>query len=637
MITSAPRARGLALALLAAALGGACGDDDAPPVGVILDPAAATSGDPTRFFDLPFPSDVRRTADGRPDLASFPAQSPVVAAYATAVTERLDGFGLNAGAYFRFDGELDPASLPEPAASDDVGASVYLVDVTPDSPTYGERTPASVHFTATGYTTTGPDVLAVWPYPGFPLRESTTYAVVVTDRVRDVTGDRLESSRAWDQVRGATPGYEAYAATLAPLWTTLAEFGLDDPEAVIAATVFTTQRFTDLLPAMRKVVWSRPAPQAARLTRTSEAGSMRRYEGTYKAPNFQRGEVPYSNAGGDVELDAAGLPIVQRTETLRFAVTVPDGPTPASGWPIVLYEHGTGGDYLSFVDDGTARSLADAGLAAISIDQVMHGPRNPGGNPELDFFNFINPLTARDNVAQGAADGFALTRLATGLRFLDDGREVFFDPERVYFFGHSQGATTGGPFLPFEPSIKAAVMSGAGGAVYLTLLHKTEPLDIPAVVLTIARDEPLDEWNPTLALLQTWLERADAVNYGPLLVREPPVIDSPGGEAQGPKAVIQTDGLVDHYAPNINGHAYFVAVGGDLVGPQLEAIDGLALRGRSRQSVPLSDNLDGTTAALVQFAADEGHFVVFNDPTARRQTTYFLATHAATGTATVLP
>ena len=31
---------------------------------------------------------------------------------------------------------------------------------------------------------------------------------------------------------------------------------------------------------------------------------------------------------------------------------------PAGGWPVAIYAHGTGGSYLSFVDDGTAEYYA---------------------------------------------------------------------------------------------------------------------------------------------------------------------------------------------------------------------------------------------------------------------------------------
>src|SRR5439155_452746 len=79
--------------------------------------------------------------------------------------------------------------------------------------------------------------------------------------------------------------------------------------------------------------------------------------------------------------------IVQRTEHMRFSVSVPPGPTPATGWPICIYAHGTGGNVESFVEDDTAHQLAGEGIAVISTDQVLHGPRNPGGDPASAFFN----------------------------------------------------------------------------------------------------------------------------------------------------------------------------------------------------------------------------------------------------------
>src|SRR5262249_52204996 len=152
------------------------------------------------------------------------------------------------------------------------------------------------------------------------------------------------------------------------------------------------------------------------------------------------GDVPYTT-GGDIVIGADRLPVVQRMESLRVALTIPLGAKPASGWPIVIYAHGTGGSYHSFINDGTAGRLAAQGLAVVSIDQVLHGPRNPGGNPELDFFNFQNPLAARYNTVQGAADDFSVVRLIEGggLDYADpQGGALSFDASKIYFFGHSQ-------------------------------------------------------------------------------------------------------------------------------------------------------------------------------------------------------
>src|SRR5207237_4954390 len=94
------------------------------------------------------------------------------------------------------------------------------------------------------------------------------------------------------------------------------------------------------------------------------------YVGEYTAPNFQLGAVPYRNPpNGEIRVGPDGNAIVQRMEPMRFALSVPPGPTPAGGWPFVIYQHGTGGNHLSFYEDGTAGSLANQGIAVISTDQ----------------------------------------------------------------------------------------------------------------------------------------------------------------------------------------------------------------------------------------------------------------------------
>src|SRR3954469_16359856 len=44
-----------------------------PPTTVAFDPEATFAGEGA-FFDFPYPSDLRLTADGAPDLAAFPDQ-----------------------------------------------------------------------------------------------------------------------------------------------------------------------------------------------------------------------------------------------------------------------------------------------------------------------------------------------------------------------------------------------------------------------------------------------------------------------------------------------------------------------------------------------------------------------------------
>ncbi len=175
------------------------------------------------------------------------------------------------------------------------------------------------------------------------------------------------------------------------------------------------------------------------------------------------------------------------------------------------------------------------------------------------------------------------------------------------------------------------MLSGAGGLLYHALLNKTEPVDITALVRGVIIDNPLDEFNPVLSILQMWVERSDTINYGPLLVREPP----PGLPA---RPIYQSMGFVDHFTPLPTIEALAVAIGGHHVGPVIEPIEGLALRGRTELAAPVVGNLGGTTAVVVQYQAtsSDGHFVVFDVDAARRQSTRFLSTLASTGTATLV-
>ena len=108
---------------------------------------------------------------------------------------------------------------------------------------------------------------------------------------------------------------------------------------------------------LRAAVYAQaPAPTLDNLAYDGEdqAGVDDIYEGTYPGPNFQQGDPPYSSSGGAI----TNPPTVQRMETLRIAITVPKGDPPAAGWPVVIYQHGTGGDYKSFIGDGSAREAA---------------------------------------------------------------------------------------------------------------------------------------------------------------------------------------------------------------------------------------------------------------------------------------
>ena len=639
--------RGVSFALMTTAALAACGDGDPPRITAVFDvpgttPTTATSAE---FYNTPFPSNLRLTADHHLDLTGWPARTPIVQTYVAAAEAQLDGFGTNSTIFTRVNGAVDVASLPDPATSQTSAASVYLVNVDATSTDFGKRTPVRVHFTAGAYGTIGTNSLAAEPYPGFPLREGTTYALVITDRVHDENGRSLLRDDDFDAIAQLAPPLDplllSASATFTPLWSWLDANGAgDDHRAdVVSATVFTTQHVTQVPPLLRKAIYALPAPSGVGLSLDLPAGTGQSvvYNGSYSAPNFESGNVPYSDVGsGQIVFDDNGLPIPQRFENLRFAISIPKGNVPATGWPIAIYQHGTGGDYHSFIEDGTAQRLARVGVASISMDQVLHGTRNPGGNPEIDFFNFQNPDAARNNVMQGVADSFSLVRLAVGLTVVDNARTNTFDAKRVYYFGHSQGSSTGAPFVAYEPLLGASVLSGAGGVLTLSILNNTQPLDIPSIVSSLIQDQPVDEFNPTLALVQMWGERADSENYAPLYALRPATVD---GVTYAPQNVYISEGFVDHYAPNPDIEAFATAAGAQLVAPVIQPIEGLTLLGGTVATAPVTGNVNGATVVIPQYTqaqGSDGHFVVFEVAAAQAQSVNFLSTAATTGKATLI-
>jgi hypothetical protein len=600
---------------------------------------------------------------------------------------RSGGFGTNSGAFFRFTGPIDPGCLPvTPADSVAPGSALQWVNIEPGSPAYGTRIPLRWRFTEEGGAFIGPNALTIVPVPGFVAAPRSHYAVILTESVCDRRGRSLlrppamRTLLAESTTSSDAPELVRAHGVYAPLRRYLADVHLT---GVVVATVYTTGEPVGLTGRARTVLNRFDAPVAGGLHVYNSTNQLYELRGSYIAPNFQRGAPPYllPRDGGDIAVDGNGDPVPARQETLRFALTVPRGAMPAGGWPLVIYAHGTGGDYRTFIGEGLAALMAAAkdldgtstGLAMISIDQNLHGPRDPSsGSPELLFFNIQNPTAAVHNVVQSAIDDFSLLRMARGLvasrvhwattstpqKDLVFDPPLRFDPQRTYFMGHSQGGLTGPGFIAYEPEIRGAMLSGAGGGVAAALLGKTKPFPLKPILKVALSNEDPDEYHPLLNLIQQMLEPADPLNYAALLIRQPP-------SGLGPKHVFLSEGLVDHYTPNPTTEALAVALQIPIASPVLRPIDGLALRGVKPAALPLAGNLAvserAVTAALLQYQAlstgkacsdqaacsrgycdegvcrNEGHFVIFDDPRGQQDLAHFFASMVRSGVPTLGP
>ena len=355
-------------------------------------------------------------------------------------------------------------------------------------------------------------------------------------------------------------------------------------------------------------------------------------------PIFQTGALPYSAPGtGDFTFDATGNPVQQGVENINFALSIPHGTPPAGGWPITIYAHGTGGNALDFVNDGTGAALAAQGIAVFGFDQIFNGGRIFGAptesNAEQEFFNIENPLAARTNNRQACIDLVQAARLMTTMVIpaatAGTDSDVTFDATKLGFFGHSQGSLNGPLWLAAEPGARAAVLSGAAGTFALSIIEKTQPVNIPAVLGVLlgvpSGSDELVELHPMVTLTQIIVDVADPINYARLIIRE-----SRAGNVS--HSIFQTEGFVDHFAPDDGIASLAMGMGMQLVNPVLYPVANYDLSGLTVGTLPLRLNVGNghATAGWQQFNAPtgtDGHFVVFNVPAARNRAASFLGSY----------
>jgi hypothetical protein len=96
------------------------------------------------------------------------------------------------------------------------------------------------------------------------------------------------------------------------------------------------------------------------------------------------------------------------------------------------------------------------------------------------------------------------------------------DSKRLALYGHSQGGNGASLVAVRESRYRTIVMSGTGGMLIYTLLGKTQPVNVPAVLpYVLGESGAVDPSNAMLNLMQMYFERSDSVNFGRRLFNEP--------------------------------------------------------------------------------------------------------------------
>lgn len=644
---TAPRPRALcALAAfsVASVCAAGCVDDPGPRVPVNFSlPRGALDEE---FLDAPWPSDVMVRADGRLNLRRFPNpfNSDTLEEF-LAIFGDAPGYSRNSVLAFRVPGGVDESTLPkDEAASVDDDAGMFLLELASK-----RRLPITWKHYPEGTSFYPPGTVAVLPLTG--VVPAGPYALVVTSAVHAKDGTPLGPSPDLRALLTCgdvddADAVDVRALDCGPYQGVLKDLpDLDNtPDDLALVQLVTPQetlpRFYAGYAAARAV-----EPVVVDVAADDDNALYTTYRGHVRLAHFQAGRAPYSTYDGEsggfvydgpdnVDVDAAlvhPLPSVQSTEDVEFVLTVPKTARPERGWPVVINGHGTGGSLnsgLGTTPGNEAHHISVSGAAMLAISEPMHLGREGyrEGQENTATFNFFNPLAGRDNWRQSALEKVQLVTMVETLQVENaDGGVETFDPDHVGYFGHSQGGIVGGQFVPMESRLRGAFLSGAGAGFATSMVEKVDPppaiADILRLVLKIPDEEEIDLFHPVPAILQTFVDDADPLNYGAAWRAD---------RERFTQHLVVTSGLLDTFTPKRNHAALAGAFGIPLAAPIAEPVPALDLLGIGTVGEEFSGNivsvrLAPSTVGMVQFPGD-GHFAVFNNLAAQQMFTDFFTT-----------
>jgi hypothetical protein len=236
---------------------------------------------------------------------------------------------------------------------------------------------------------------------------------------------------------------------------------------------------------------------------------------------------------GLVRADWLADPSLAPVVPLRFVLTLPRGPKPAGGWPVVMGQHGVGGRNTPRVGlvEGYclewAEVLARRGLGCIGIDAPNHGSR---GN-FTGFFSIDNLPAIQDRFRQMTFDLLQVERAAVSIDV--DGDGVPEAAPKLRYFGNSMGAIMGAGFIPISNRITSAVLNvpGAGMSNVVMSRFLQDLIGLLIVAQTdIAFDSP--EYIGSFPLFrvaaQPFFDPGDPINVAPSISSDIAVLQQNG-------------------------------------------------------------------------------------------------------------
>lgn len=518
----------------------------------------------TAYFDLtagilPFPSNLlfKDSTDG---TLNIPVANPTDFSNPQVALNALDGFSTVAPISTRFSSAIDPSSL--------TAASVRVFEVTLSGiagavVAINRELAFGTEFLPT-LSTVDPTKSTLVILPTRPLKPRTSYLVMLSDGIKGANGFNPQTSAHYLIAKTPNSLLGTPAAALEPVRqlvnfqeTALANLGVPK-EQIILSWTFSTQSIGNVLTAARTLATGssviNPAPvgtTANLLPPGASPGVADVFVGSLTIPyylaNASAGPTAplstfWQGAGGSNLTFLNPTPVAKSNETIPLLVTLPNAFSgqvkPATGWKVAIFQHGITSNRTSML--ALADTMARAGFAVVAIDLPLHGlpvghplrltpertfdldlVNNATGAPGPDgiadssgthFINLSSLLSSRDNIRQGVADLFALTKSLPAMDV--DGGGADFDPAEVYFIGHSLGGMIGSVFLAQEPTVKSAVLGMPGGGI-AKLLDGSASFG-PRIAAGLAAKGVVKgtaDYESFLGAAQTVIDSGDPINY----------------------------------------------------------------------------------------------------------------------------
>ena len=272
-------------------------------------------------------------------------------------------------------------------------------------------------------------------------------------------------------------------------------------------------------------------------------------------------------------------------------VTIPRTPMPSTGFPLLLYNHGTGGDSSEvytrgqvFADGrqdrtgGPARIVARRGWAAAGMGGHFGSEHfadyHLGIDPELNSYlayNFLNPVAWRSNLQQMVLEEVLFRRLLNALQIdpalcpdaeNDSHNPLHFNTGMEALMGQSLGSYVAGMQAAVDPDpYQGLILSGAGGSWLEFPFGPTDPVPLQYVVelfgLNFSPIEHLDVWHPVLMLTEMLVGSADNILYTDALIRHP---------RKSPPDILVIEGHRDHQVTDNIQRPLLMSLDVDLAG-----------------------------------------------------------------------